>query len=196
MTQSIDFDGINAAALRDGRSFVQDLIPGGKFRSLEYIVRNPKRDDRHPGSFTINYKTGVWKDFATGDCGGDFISLFAFVRGYSQSDAARVLADRYGLPFFKPNGSPAPRPPNGGAATEAPRVYNWDDNGPAQRDEIRRHVYRREDQLARQKEEAHKGSSSPKRKRRGDAAQRKFDMVMAWSVDRLGRSLQDARRLR
>jgi DNA invertase Pin-like site-specific DNA recombinase len=25
----------------------------------------------------------------------------------------------------------------------------------------------------------------------GDAAQRKFDMVMAWSVDRLGRSLQD-----
>ena len=24
-----------------------------------------------------------------------------------------------------------------------------------------------------------------------DAAQRKFDMVMAWSVDRLGRSLQD-----
>jgi hypothetical protein len=143
MTQSIDFDGINAAALRNGRSFVQDLILGGKFRGLEYIVRNPKRDDQHPGSFSINYRSGVWKDFATGDCGGDFISLFAFVRGYSQSDAARELADRYGLPFFKPNGSAAPRLPNGGTATEAPRVYNWGDNGPPQRDEVRRHVYRR-----------------------------------------------------
>jgi DNA invertase Pin-like site-specific DNA recombinase len=28
-----------------------------------------------------------------------------------------------------------------------------------------------------------------------DANQRKFDMVMAWSVDRLGRSLQDLSRL-
>jgi hypothetical protein len=85
MTQSIDFDGIKAAALRNGCSFVQDLIPGGKFRSLEYIVRNPKRDDRHPGSFTINYKTGVWKDFATGDGGSDLISLVVFVQGVARA---------------------------------------------------------------------------------------------------------------
>ena len=144
MTQSIDFDGLKAAALRDGRSFVQDLIPGGKFRGLEYIVRNPKRDDQHPGSFSINYRTGVWKDFATDDCGSDFISLSAFVLGCSQSDAARALAEKYGVPFVKPNGSAAPRLPNDGTTTEAPRVYNWGDNGPLQRDEIRRHVYRRD----------------------------------------------------
>ena len=144
MTQSIDFDGINAAALRDGRSFVESLIPGGKFRSFQYIVRNPKRDDRHPGSFTINYKTGVWKDFATGDCGSGFISLCAFVRGCSQSDAARELAARYGVPFVKPNGSAAPKPLSGGVTTEAPRVYDWGDSGPPQRDEIRRHVYKRD----------------------------------------------------
>ena len=125
MTQSIDFDGIKAAALRSGRSFVQDLIPGGKFRGLEYIVRNPKRDDQHPGSFSINYRTGIWKDFATGDCGGDFISLFAFVRGYSQSDAARELAEKLGVPFLQLNGSAAPKPLNGGITAVAPKVYPW-----------------------------------------------------------------------
>src|SRR5215475_11135126 len=103
MTQSIDFDGIKAAALRDGRSFVQDLIPGGKFRGLEYIVLNPKRDDQHPGSFSINYRTGVWKDFATDDRGSDFISLFVFVTGCSQSDAARELAERFNVPLIKLN---------------------------------------------------------------------------------------------
>lgn len=127
MTQSIDFDGIKAAALRNGRSFVQDLIPGGKFRGLEYIVRNPKRDDQHPGSFSINYRSGVWKDFATGDCGGDLISLFAFVRGCSQSDAACELAERFGVPFAKLNGSAAAKPLNGGITAEAPKIYPWND---------------------------------------------------------------------
>jgi hypothetical protein len=41
MTAGIDFATINSAALRNGRSLVQDLIPGGKFRSLEYVVKNP-----------------------------------------------------------------------------------------------------------------------------------------------------------
>ena len=143
MTQSIDFDDIKAAALRNGRSFVQDLIPGGKFRGLEYIVRNPRRDDQHPGSFSINYRTGVWKDFATNDGGSDFISLFAFVRRCGQRDAARELAERYGVPFVKPNGSAAPRLPNDGNTTEAPRVSNWGDNRPPQCHEVRRHIYRR-----------------------------------------------------
>ena len=55
----IDFAAINSAALRNGRSLVQDLIPGGKFRSLEYVVKNPCRNDERPGSFTINYRDGV-----------------------------------------------------------------------------------------------------------------------------------------
>jgi len=143
MTTSIDFDGINEAVLRNGRAFVQDLIPGGKFRSLEYIVRNPKRDDQHPGSFSINYRSGLWKDFATDDCGSDFISLYAFVRGCKQGDAACDLAKRFGVPFVKLNGSAAATPLNGGTTTEAPRVYNWGDDGPPQRDEVRRHVYKR-----------------------------------------------------
>jgi hypothetical protein len=46
----INFTAINEAALARGRNFLETLIPGGKFRSLEYQVRNPTRDDRHLGS--------------------------------------------------------------------------------------------------------------------------------------------------
>ena len=94
MNGAIDFEGINAAALRSGRSLVQDLIPGGKFRSLEYVVRNPCRNDNQAGSFSINYRSGFWADFASGDGGSDFISLIAYLRGVSQGDAARELSDK------------------------------------------------------------------------------------------------------
>jgi AAA domain len=104
MTEAlIDFAGINYAALARGRTFLETLIPGGKFRSLEYIVRNPTRDDKNPGSFTINYRTGIWKDFATGDGGSDLISLLAYVRGIGQGDAAREMAGKIGMPLPKSN---------------------------------------------------------------------------------------------
>ena len=104
----IDFDGINTAALRNGRSFVESLLPGGKFRSLEYVVQNPCRNDRRPGSFSINYKSGRWKDFASGDGGADLISLVAYVRGIGQGDAARELADELGVPVSRSNGLAKP----------------------------------------------------------------------------------------
>jgi hypothetical protein len=73
----MDFDAINAAALRDARSLLPELLRGGRFEGDQYVVRNPRRDDKTPGSFKINSRTGVWKDFATGDGGGDLISLVA-----------------------------------------------------------------------------------------------------------------------
>ena len=47
MNAAIDFENINAVTLRNGRALVQDLIPGGQFRRLEYVVQNPSRYDRH-----------------------------------------------------------------------------------------------------------------------------------------------------
>jgi hypothetical protein len=35
--------------------------------------------DQNPGSFSINVRTGRWADFATGDKGGDVISLAAYL---------------------------------------------------------------------------------------------------------------------
>ena len=157
MTSVIDFNGINIAALHSARSLLPSLIPGGKFRSLEYVVKNPCRNDQQLGSFSINYKTGVWKDFASNDGGGDIVSFYAYCRNCSQGDAARELADRLGVPLVqvhKLNGHNKPSrfvsavraPPATPSAIDATkptaRVYAWTDAGPpARNDEMRRHVY-------------------------------------------------------
>src|SRR5262249_19008393 len=101
MRHPIDFDGIKAAALRSARQLLQQLLPGGKFQGDEYVVRNPLRNDQHPGSFKINCKTGEWGDFAIGKSGGDLISLVAYLGGISQVDAARELAATVGIPVPK-----------------------------------------------------------------------------------------------
>src|SRR5215472_2561435 len=116
MSDTIDFDGINQAALRVSRSLLQNLLPGGKFNGSQYVVRNPNRDDRQPGSFTINYKTGVWKDFASGDGGGDFVSLHAYVWHCGQSVAACRLAAKLGVPVTKSGSGRAQTPSAGGAS--------------------------------------------------------------------------------
>jgi hypothetical protein len=88
----IDFDLINRSAVPLLPAIVSRLLPGGKIHSREYVVRNPRRFDRHAGSFRINLTTGQWADFATNDCGGDPVSLCAYVEGVSQGEAARLLA--------------------------------------------------------------------------------------------------------
>lgn len=93
----IDFSGINVAALAALPAILARIIPGGKSVSGEYVARNPKRADRSLGSFKINLRTGRWSDFATGDKGGDPISLVAYVEGVSQGEAARLLAHMLGL---------------------------------------------------------------------------------------------------
>jgi hypothetical protein len=72
-------------------------LPGGRIEGREYVVRNPKRHDHRPGSFKINLDTGRWADFATGDKGGDPISLAAYLAGCSQVEAARKLAAMLGI---------------------------------------------------------------------------------------------------
>jgi hypothetical protein len=88
-----DFAAINDAACLNGRSLVQELIPGGEFVSLdEYTVRSPQPNDKPPSSFSINYRNGKWHDFATNEGGGDFVSFVAYLRCCSQRDAALQLA--------------------------------------------------------------------------------------------------------
>jgi hypothetical protein len=45
----------------------------------------------------INCWTGRWADFATGDRGGDPISLVAYLANMSQGEAARLLAGMSGI---------------------------------------------------------------------------------------------------
>src|SRR5262245_57931130 len=93
----IDFDRIKHAALGSLSLILARWLPGGRRSGHEYVVRNPKRADRMAGSFSINLRTGRWADFATGDGGGDVISLAAYLFDLSQGEAARRLADMLGL---------------------------------------------------------------------------------------------------
>ncbi len=92
-----DFDAINRAGLASLPALLRRWLPDGKAVGREYVALNPRRDDRHLGSFRINVTNGKWADFATGDRGGDVVSLAAYLGGLSQGDAARELADMLGM---------------------------------------------------------------------------------------------------
>jgi hypothetical protein len=95
---SIDFPAINAAALAELPMLLQRLLPGGRFEGSEYVALNPRRADRHLGSFRANWRTGKWADFALADArGGDPVSHLAYLENCSQSEAARRLAAMLGI---------------------------------------------------------------------------------------------------
>ena len=71
----INFSEINRAAVARLDDVFSRFLPGGTRQGAEYITRNPTRGDAHPGSFKVNYNTGVWSDFATGDKGKDPVSV-------------------------------------------------------------------------------------------------------------------------
>jgi Protein of unknown function (DUF3987) len=150
MSDRIDFGGLNEVALRNARSVLRSLIPGGTFRGPEYIARNPTRVDRNPGSFSINHISGVWKDFATEEGGSDLISLVAYLHGTSQGEAAHALVDMLAIApreqhkSSHQNGSHTSRHVGGAAnGSAAPKIYQGGEEGPRRfTREVRRHVYR------------------------------------------------------
>jgi len=91
----IDFADISARLVPYIESIVADELPGGKRQGGEWVALNPTRADSRSGSFKVNIRTGVWSDFATGESGGDMISLYAYLHGVGQKEAAEALRDRY-----------------------------------------------------------------------------------------------------
>jgi hypothetical protein len=92
-----DFERINSAARAVLPLLLSRWLPGGRRVGREWVALNPKRADRHHGSFRINMITGRWADFATGDAGGDPISLAAFLFDLRQAEAARRIAAMLGI---------------------------------------------------------------------------------------------------
>lgn len=99
-TRRVDFDLINRMALRAAERVSAAMAPDGKREGNEWVATNPTRSDKRKGSFKINLHTGRWADFATGDKGGDFVSLAAFVGGLKQREAAIRLAEALGVDPF------------------------------------------------------------------------------------------------
>ncbi|CTQ56845.1 hypothetical protein LP7551_05409 [Roseibium album] len=94
---AIDFRRISDAALLHADQLVKHWLPDGHREGSEWVALNPRRADHRRGSFKVNTVTGCWGDFATGDCGGDFVSLAAFLFDHSQKDAALKIAAMLGV---------------------------------------------------------------------------------------------------
>ena len=92
-----NYEAINAAAIRALPEILQRWLPDGKVIGREYVALNPKRGDRTTGSFAVSTSTGRWADFATGDRGGDTVSLAAWLFDLPQPEAARRVAAMLGL---------------------------------------------------------------------------------------------------
>ena len=71
----INIKSVAAAALARINAVLTHWLPGGKRKGREYWALNPRRDDKSPGSFSVSTDTGQWNDFASGDQGGNLISL-------------------------------------------------------------------------------------------------------------------------
>lgn len=99
MTLHFEIQRIADAALLAADNLLADWLPDGTRKGKEYWPTNPVRGDRQPGSFSINLHSGTWHDFASGDKGGDLVSLLAYLRGCRQADAAQMIAQQLGMPF-------------------------------------------------------------------------------------------------
>ncbi|MDZ5647154.1 hypothetical protein [Nitrospirillum sp. BR 11828] len=92
------FKRVNAAALPILPLLLsRRWLPDGKRQGREWVALNPRRADRSPGSFRVNIINGRWADFATGDSGGDVVSLAAYLGGISQAEACAQLAAMLGI---------------------------------------------------------------------------------------------------
>lgn len=93
------FSELNARLLPSLPTLVSQWLPSGKRQADEWVALNPTRNDKKLGSFRINIHTGKWADFSTNDAGGDPVSLYAYLHGYTQKEAAEHLARHIGVDF-------------------------------------------------------------------------------------------------
>jgi len=87
----IDFEKVRQHARGYEEILLRRILPHAVKQGSEYVSINPTRYDRNLGSFRVNAHTFKWADFATGDAGGDIISLWAYVRQISQLKAAQEI---------------------------------------------------------------------------------------------------------
>jgi predicted P-loop ATPase len=106
---TIPFEQINSVALLQLPALLQEWFPRGQRRGKEYLIGD--LTGAAGKSLSINLNTCQWADFATGQAGGDPISLAAAAfHGDDRVKAAKALGRRFGLYF------------NGSSAASAPRM--------------------------------------------------------------------------
>ena len=89
--KKINFSEVNKLLQGRENKILHRILPNGTQKGANYVALNPTRKDKNAGSFQTNTKTWQWCDFATGDKGGDIISLYAYLKGINQVKATREL---------------------------------------------------------------------------------------------------------
>ena len=97
-----DYEQLNEELLRDAEHWLSKWLPRGKVRGNEFVCGDIAGI---PGdSLSVNIRSGKWSDFATGDKGGDLISLYAAVHGKRNGEALRALREEIsGISLKKPS---------------------------------------------------------------------------------------------
>jgi putative DNA primase/helicase len=98
---AIDFQALASRLLSESRTLLPSWLPAGKFRGHEFVVGDLAGK---PGeSLSININTGRWADFASGEKGGDLVSLYAAIHHIEQGEAAKQLGlTTVATPAIKP----------------------------------------------------------------------------------------------
>jgi hypothetical protein len=93
-----DFAAVNRAAIVRPEDVARRLLPGGARRGKYWVAAD--LSGAAGKSLRVNLegsKAGAWFDNATGEKGGDFVSLAAAVARIPQKEAARQLARLLGM---------------------------------------------------------------------------------------------------
>lgn len=86
------FERLNSTLLPQLPALLKQWLPAGRAAGTEWTALNPRRHDQRLGSFRVNLRSGRWADFATGERGGDPVSLYAYLfTDGRQGAAARAL---------------------------------------------------------------------------------------------------------
>lgn len=91
----IKYEALAKELLSRAEALVAQWIPGGKKVAHRYVCGSLRGGEGT--SCSVNLKTGQWGDFATGETGGDLISLYGACEGLTPAKAAVQVARDYGL---------------------------------------------------------------------------------------------------
>jgi len=95
--QPISAQEIDRMLLGRAEVYLRRWLPEGRIVGNEYLALNPRRADKHLGSFRINLKTGVWKEFAGGPGGKGLLSLYKYVKNIDFKEAVDSLKLELGV---------------------------------------------------------------------------------------------------
>lgn len=98
---SNDFKELNDQLKTSVITLLHDWLPGGNVLGREYSCGDLSGSKGK--SLRVNIETTLWKDFATGDAGGDLISLYAKIKNIGNFEAYRYLSGIQGVSVSSPN---------------------------------------------------------------------------------------------